>query len=220
MGMASILDQKTVITAEKVMPPPILERNALLVLAGSLSPWWGRESQVRRVHDIIFSNYEITLLTVTHPWVFNRIIAPIHLPSQFHAVHTPIYGKDVIIYGIEIDEYQQLGGVVSKGTYFNPSLNTAVHEHWRACEQLYLDLKIKFDKLVHYCIYPNDTFYHGALGSPAIGINKLGEIKLVGVIIRTSPDPGNRMSLIVKTSYLDQWIKVNSLLGNKMVLPG
>ncbi|KAK6627198.1 hypothetical protein RUM44_009675 [Polyplax serrata] len=213
--MGSILDSQTVITAEQVLRVPTRTPENILALAGSLSPWWGKNSQVRHIKEIMYHEYEVVLLTVKNDWKFNKFVAPIKLPKKFYRTHTPVYGKHAIVFGIVLDYNLYWGDAVPKGKTYFASLNRAVHEVWEECEATFPKLKAKFNVSTHYCLYPNDTFGHGCLGSPSVGVNRKGNINLVGVIIGTT---STGYDLVIKISYLDKWIKTRSLLGSQMIL--
>lgn len=215
IAIGAIVDQTTILTAGKVIDR-LNTPEKLLVLAGSLKPWWGEKSQVRKVREIRHGDYDAVLLKLQDDLVFNPIVGPIKLPKKFYKYHSPVFGKQVLVFGVPLSETRSYGEPVPKTKTYYASVSDAVHSDWDSCEFMHQDLERPFNNQVHYCIYPNDSFCHGSIGSPVVGVDTLGDDYIVGVVVSTAC---KSYSVIVKISYLDRWIRTNSRLAYFMIDP-
>lgn len=204
LGLGTVVNSNTVLTAEKIFSPPFSNYENILVLGGTTCPHWSANTQVRKIDHVLLHEYRVALVKLIDEWKFDPYLRPAVLGDKTTTRHTPIYGKETAIFGIHLNKTYTFGQPLPKKSVYHSAVCEAVHSNWAKCRKLYSKETPGFNKLMYFCIHPNDSYCHGTLGSPVAGVNAKGEIHAVGVVVDTNCDD---FDLVVKTAYFDDWIK-------------
>lgn len=210
LGLGSIVDKKTVITASEVVKLSLSAPSELLILAGYLSPYWGPDSQVKKA-EVIYALAEIAIITINDEFEFNNNVRPIKLPHDDHGHDFRAqYGNTAAVFGLQRTAIDSPGQYVLRGSIYSLSYET-IPETINACLTSYRDQD--FNSSTMFCTFANGSWSWGCLGSPSVMQDKLDRLFQVGVVIKTTVTDDESYHFHIRIAPFVHWIRAHSLLS-------
>lgn len=209
LGMGSIIDKQTILTAASVVDGIINKPFKLLVLAGRLNAWWGKDSQVQPASEIIQADPGLALVTLKNRLVFNKNVSPIKLTPFSTKEFQNNYGKDYGVFGIPRTGWDVPGQTLPKSSIYLMKVETAP-DALDTCEHTYPDYD--FNDTTMTCTWANGTYAWGCLGSPTVGVDKKDELHQIAVVVKTTQSDTENYHFHQKIAPYGNWIRAHSLL--------
>ncbi|KAL0267769.1 UNVERIFIED_CONTAM: hypothetical protein PYX00_009944 [Menopon gallinae] len=204
--MGSILGPYSVLTVrECIMRDDV---NDLIVVAGYMSAWWGRNAQVKYVSEVVKSDDDIAILKLEKKFTFGRTVRPIRLShEQVTEPHT-IYGAMYATVGFVRAPWDVPGEPMPKNSFYEIKYATLMEgASKKNCSEIYKDVPV--NETTMFCTYANATYCWGNLGSPTVVLFN-EQLVQMGIVVRAYCDERYNPNLHKRIDSLEGWIRSNS----------
>lgn len=211
--MGSILDDYHVLTAKSCFEKA--DAATITVIAGYLSPYWGRNSQVKYADRIYKHDRDLAIIFLKRPFTFTETVKPLKIigPEKMNLDVDKAYPSPCAIVGFELAQYLEQADFIPRETAYQLVYEKFDDKNCTACFK-YDDKK---DKTL-FCTDGKSEFTWGHMGSPTV-ITIEKEYVQMGVIIngicnkKTPSDTKIDPNLHVRIDRHYRWIKANSFIG-------
>lgn len=214
MGMGSIIDKKSVITAAQVVTKSLNKPYTLLILAGRLNSWWGEGSQVQQATEIFVIDLGLALVSLKHGLTFNKNVSPIKIPEHIvpEAAFKEVYGDNWAVFGVQRSSWDIPGEELPKTSIYLMKVESKPASA-DECKFVYPDTD--FNKTIMECTFANGSFNWGCLGSPTVAVTKKNRVVQIGIVVKTTLADTENFHFHLLLQYFHMWIRAHSLIGQK-----
>lgn len=215
--LGSILDANSILSAKNCFER-VEKDEKLYVLAGYLKPYWGRDSQVKRVDKILKDADDLAILKLAHPLELTKTVKKVTLPPKNVTAILPArdVACEVGVYGFPVNKWDEPGSPLPKTITYH--LKSAKVVDTAECEKVY---KSKAPEGTDFtsenlsCIKGEAQFCWGSMGAPVMAMHDKGVIQL-GVISMAGCDESQDHPMVnARLAPHISWIEANSQPATK-----
>lgn len=221
--MGSIIDESHILTARTCFTE--VNIGSLLVIANYLSPYFGRNSQVKFIDKVINHPHQLSMVVLERPLEFGLGVGPIQqmTPREFLRFPLEEYGEDYYIAGFLLSKFTTRGESLLKTDLYTIGSEKVLKQFEclkrikKGKNEFY---KKVYDRTIMFCSAGESELCWTAVGSPTM-MRVDGKYVQVGVVYGasceanpTKSEKENKPELTVhvRVDKFLKWIQTNSFM--------